>query len=106
RRDSFAVHDLGWKDDPMSTISRARIVVVPNRVAYFDLLPLEAAALGKGIVFSSVGGNIDQHALLPDSVACDLENLGSGIERAIELCAEDDNWGRRNIDAFERNFTS
>ncbi|MGN8026986.1 glycosyltransferase family 4 protein [Microbacterium sp. 22242] len=104
RRASAGVHDLGWQDDPVPAIARARLVVVPNRVAYYDLLPLEAAALGKALVFTAVGGNVDQHALLPDTVLCGPDDLVGGIARGIELSA-DPAWGRANADAWERTFT-
>jgi len=104
RRASGVVRDLGWRDDPIPAIAAARFLVVPNRIAYFDLLPLEAAALGKGLVFTAVGGNVDQHAMLPDSVICAPSRLQEGISRAIAL-SEDPEWGRANAVAYEREFT-
>ncbi|GAA4485977.1 glycosyltransferase family 4 protein [Microbacterium panaciterrae] len=104
RRASDAVHDLGWLDDPTPAIARARFLVIPNRTAYFDLLPLEAAALGKGLVFTAVGGNVDQQALLPDSVLCAPSELAAGIEQGIELSA-DPAWGHANAAAYEQVFT-
>lgn len=104
RRASSAVRDLGWRDDPIPAIAAARFLVVPNRIAYFDLLPLEAAALGKGLVLTAVGGNVDQHALLPDSVICEPDELDEGISRALAL-SEDPGWGSANAVAYERDLT-
>ncbi|MFB7843198.1 glycosyltransferase [Microbacterium sp. NPDC056052] len=106
RRPSPAVRDLGWRDDPVPVIAAARMLVVPNRVAYFDLLPLEAAALGRGLVFTAVGGGIDQHRLLPDSVLCAPGDVVGGIRRALARREEDPHWGAGNVPAYERTFTA
>lgn len=106
RRSSPAVRDLGWRDDPVPVIAAARMLVVPNRVAYFDLLPLEAAALGRGLVLTAVGGGIDQHRLLPDSVLCAPDDVVGGIRRALSRLAEDPDWGAGNVPAYERTLTA
>lgn len=106
RRSSPAVRDLGWRDDPVPVIAAARMLVVPNRVAYFDLLPLEAAALGRGLVFTAVGGGIDQHRLLPDSVLCAPGDVLGGIRRALSRLEEDPDWGAGNVRAYERTLTA
>ncbi|WP_298745161.1 glycosyltransferase family 4 protein [uncultured Microbacterium sp.] len=106
RRPSSAVNDLGWRDDPVPVIAAAQMLVVPNRVAYFDLLPLEAAALGKALVFTAVGGGIDQHGLLPDSVLCAPDDVAGGIRDALARYEDDPLWGAANVPAFERTLTA
>ena len=104
RMNSDAVTDLGWSDDPHSMIATADVVVVPNRVAYYDLLPLEVAALGRGMVMTKVGGNNDQLSLLPDSVAVTIDGVVEGIEEAVMLAEKNPTWGLKNVGAFEEHF--
>lgn len=105
KRDSEAVTDLGWSDAPHPIIARADVIVVPNRTAYFDLLPLEAAALGRGLVLTRVGGNLDQLERLPDSVGAEPDAVADGIRAAIAHVARSRAWGARNADAFREQFT-
>jgi len=58
------------------------------------------------MVFTAVGGNIDQHHLLPDSVLCNVDELTFGIVRAIELSEDDCEWGSANRGAFVDRFTN
>jgi Glycosyltransferase len=51
--------DFGWQKEPHQLMKNADVIIVPNRATYFDLLPLEAMALGKIVIVSPVGGNID-----------------------------------------------
>lgn len=105
RRESASVTDLGWHDEPHAVIARADIIVVPNRIAYFDLLPLEAAALGRGLVLTEVGGNIDQLERLPDSIGADPRALPEAVLAAVARKQASGSWGERNAVAFGREFT-
>lgn len=105
KRHSDEVTDLGWHDAPHAVIAQADIVVVPNRIAYFDLLPLEAAALGRGLVLTHVGGNIDQLQHLPDSVGSTPGAVAEAVRTAISLKRASASWGQRNAEAFDREFT-
>ena len=105
KRASENVTDLGWHDAPHSVIAQADIIVVPNRSAYFDLLPLEAAALGRGLVLTRVGGNIDQLERLPDSVGGEPEAVADAVRTAIALKYATASWGQRNTDAYLCEFT-
>lgn len=104
--DSPHVTDLGWSDSPASIIADAGIVVVPNRSAYFDLLPLEAAALAKPLVMTSVGGNVDQAAALPDTILCSVDELSDAIEVGLRKLTDDPTWGAANRSAYLSRFTS
>lgn len=102
------VIDLGWREDIFEIISRADIIVVPNRIAYYDLLPLECAALGKPLVMTAVGGNLDQLNDLLDSVACEPApgDLAYAIENAVQLLRAQSDWGRKNRVSYASNFSS
>lgn len=107
RRPAPGVKDWGWQDSPHDILAQASMVVVPNRVAYFDLLPLEAAALSVGLVMTEVGGNLAQLARLPDAVGCDPSpgSLATGISQALGLLAKDPDWGCGNAQVFERYYS-
>nr|WP_314262444.1 glycosyltransferase [uncultured Devosia sp.] len=103
------VHDLGWRSDIHALVQGAQLVAIPNRVAYYDLLPLECAALGKPMVMSAVGGSIDQAALLPDTVAYSPEGedaLLVAVETALRRLAADPDWGKENASRYKLTFTS
>jgi len=109
KRDTAAVTDLGWRDDIWPVLGGAGIVAVPNRIAYYDLLPLECAALGKPMVMTAVGGSPDQLRDLPDTVACpeaSAEALARAIVEAVGLRRANPSWGERNREAYTRLFTA
>lgn len=51
------VVDLGWQEKVFDYMNACDIIVLPNRYAYFDLVALEAIALGKVVIASHIGGN-------------------------------------------------
>lgn len=105
RRESDWVEDLGWQSAPESTILNAGIVVIPNRVAFFDLLPLEAASLGVGLVLTRLGGNKRQLEMLPDAFGCDIDSVAEGIQRGLDELQIRPNWGTANRVAYLEYFT-
>jgi glycosyltransferase involved in cell wall biosynthesis len=103
-----SVNDRGWVNDIFSALLECDIIVVPNRVCYYDLLPLEAASCGRPIVFTPVGGNIDQAESLPDSILCnslELNDIVSGIEEAINKKTLNFRWGIANREKYLKFFT-
>jgi hypothetical protein len=109
RRHSDTVIDLGWRDDVFSVLRAVSLIVVPNRIAYYDLLPLECAALAKPLVMTAVGGSTDQLADLPDSISCataDVLSLSAAMAKALDVFAFDRGWGTKNKISFEREFTA
>lgn len=99
--------DLGWKTNPHDYIAAADIVLSPNRVTYFDLLPLEAMALGKVILTSPVGGNLDLQMyskgilLAPQNEA----HLYLDIIQEIRNSTSFNALGEQNITAYHKYFS-
>lgn len=109
KSDCEFINNLGWRNDVFSVIAAADIIVIPNRIAYYDLLPLECAALGKPLVMTCVGGNVDQMSDLPDVIPCigiDASSLAFSIKNAIEKFRENNEWGCNNKIAYDKIFTS
>ena len=52
-------HELGYISDAQNLMNASDVVVIPNRNTYFDLVILEALSLGKIVITSNTGGNID-----------------------------------------------
>lgn len=51
--------ELGYINDAINLMSISDVVVIPNRNTYFDLVIIEALSLGKVVITSNTGGNID-----------------------------------------------
>lgn len=102
------VGDLGWREDIFDVIRAADIIVVPNRRGYYDLFPIECAALGKPLVMTRVGGNADIAGDLPDVIPCEptVESLVDAIQTAIETYKNSPGWGERNRQSYEAAFTA
>lgn len=101
--------NLGWRSDVFDIISGVDIIVIPNRVSYFDLLPIECAALGKPLIMTKVGGSIDQLNDLIDSIAFEEltpESLMNAMVEAIKIKKMNPNWGINNKLAYERLYTT
>nr|WP_238336718.1 glycosyltransferase [Vibrio sp. S12_S33] len=49
--------NLGWRSDALELINAVDYVLVPNNVAYFDLIILEAISMGKRVITTYVGGS-------------------------------------------------
>ena len=109
KKESPYVINMGWRRDLLTLLQEVDIVVIPNRIAYYDLLPLECAALAKPLVMTAVGGSKDQLDDLPDSIACpepDAEQLAACIQVAVKRLYNDFSWGRKNRQAYEKLFTT
>jgi glycosyltransferase involved in cell wall biosynthesis len=55
--DDENVINLGWRKDIADIISAMDLIIIPNRVTYFDLLPIESLMLGTPVAITGVGGN-------------------------------------------------
>ncbi|RZQ32704.1 glycosyltransferase, partial [Vibrio vulnificus] len=85
--------DLGWRSDIGDIINYCDILVVPNRVTYFDLLPIESLLLGTPVCVTNVGGN----KFLLDKLngcgvyeydVCDLSSFTGLLKMATESTIE------------------
>ena len=108
-RTSSCVKDLGWRSDIGAVMCKADVIVVPNRVTYFDLLPIECAALGKPLVLTATGGNKELAAMLPDTVTTPVASsvaIADGICSCLKELEQNVNYGSRNRAIYESMFTS
>ncbi len=55
--DSDNVNNLGWRSDIGDIIKALDLVLIPNRLTYFDLLPIECLMLGTPVAVTPTGGN-------------------------------------------------
>jgi len=51
--------NLGWQENPHNIINAGDVLMLPNRYTYFDLIVIETMAIGKPLIVSATGGNID-----------------------------------------------
>lgn len=51
--------ELGYIDNAPDLMNASDVVVIPNRNTYFDLVIIEALSVGKIVITSNTGGNID-----------------------------------------------
>lgn len=97
-------------DEIANAISACDIVIVPNRVNYFDLIILEAMCLGKPVVTTKVGGA--KHILSPGVFLVDLsESIADELESWLfnHLASNQDTLsaaGRANRLVYEKQFSA
>lgn len=104
-----SVVDYGWCENIEKIFLESDIIIVPNRVAYYDLLPLEAAAYGLPIVFTPVGGNVDQAEKLVDVIlakSVDENSIFDSIVEAMHIKMHNPNWGVENRKIYLKEFTA
>ncbi len=102
-------HELGWISNGQDVMANADVLLLPNTRTYFDLIALEALALGIPIIASATGGNKKLATLSPGIVLFDSTDTGleSAIERFLSLCAaKRAELGKANAAAYERYCTS
>lgn len=102
------VIDMGFTKDMGSVFENVSLITIPNKITYYDLLPLECAAYGKPMVMSAVGGNIDQARDLPDTLtfsSCDIKDFREKIILALNKLDENPSWGELNKTIYEKQFT-
>lgn len=102
------VIDMGFTSDIGTVFNNVDLILIPNRIAYYDLLPIECASYGKPMVLSAVGGNIDQAEDFPDTLtfsSCNINDFHNQIQNALSRLSEDSSWGVSNKVAYEKEFT-
>ena len=106
--ESSNIYNLGFISDVGSLLENVDMVIIPNRITYYDLLPIECAAYGKPLIFSNVGGNISQNKDMPDSLLFsseDINDLCATIKKTVDIRNENKLWGSKNRLAYENLFT-
>lgn len=51
--------ELGYISDAQNLINASDVVIIPNRNTYFDLVIIEILSMGKIVITSHTGGNVD-----------------------------------------------
>lgn len=109
--------DLGYLTEELADVVNAvDLVIVPNRVSYFDFFILEAMSLGKPVLTSRVGGNVcidspgvffldklDSETILVAMVellsnGAELEKKGKANELVYEQLYGLRSFGKRHLD--------
>lgn len=99
--------DLGYlnAEQLANAVAAVDLVVVPNRVSYFDLLILEAMSVGKVVLTTPVGGNVCFGApgiIFVERVSA--EDVLRGIEKLLSQYDLLESLGRANRTIFEREY--
>lgn len=109
--------ELGYINNSNSLMKRADCIIIPNRNTYFDLIIVEALAVGAIIITSDTGGNIDiakgtNGMILFESG--NMESLNNAIEKFLHMSKDQKRMMRENnrrfydencsIDRFSRSY--
>lgn len=99
--------DLGYlnAEQLANAVAAVDIVVVPNRVSYFDLLILEAMSAGKVVLTTPVGGNVCFGApgvLFVEKVSA--EDILESVEKLLSKYNLLEHLGRENRRIFEQEY--
>lgn len=98
--------DLGYLTNQLAdAVAAVDLVVVPNRVSYFDLFILEAMSLGKVVLTSRVGGNVCFDA--PGILFVEELTAESFLQNIEKLLSQDELrefMGRENQRYFEQEY--
>jgi glycosyltransferase involved in cell wall biosynthesis len=94
--------EIGWTRKVHSLIQSCDIFVLPNRSTYFDLVALEAMALGRPLVATDTGGNKALARFSDGILLCEPTSVSirARIEEAIKDRAQLALLGARNRAAF------
>lgn len=79
--------EVGWTNKVHSLIKTCDVFVLPNRNTYFDLVAIEAMALGRPIIATDTGGNKTLATLSEEILLC--EPTPEAIRGRIEDIAGD-----------------
>lgn len=75
--------ELGYISDPQNLINASDVVIIPNRNTYFDLVIVEVLSIGKVLITSNTGGNID---IANNTEGVMLFNAGDSEELYKVIC--------------------
>lgn len=95
--------ELGYISDAMNLMNLSDIVFIPNRNTYFDLVIIEALSLGKIVITSNTGGNLDIAEDCKGLLLFDNEQANSFIDvidRVLNMNEEE----RKLLENSSRNY--
>ncbi|CAB3389562.1 glycosyltransferase family 4 protein [Kyrpidia spormannii] len=98
--------DLGWlgREEVANLMNAVDIVMVPNRVTFFDLLILEAMSLGKPVLTSLTGGNKCMQRFSKGIITIDSPTPDAYLTAILEGVGWDE-LGEENRQAYVTHFT-
>lgn len=96
-------HELGYISDAQNLMNASDVVVIPNRNTYFDLVILEALSLGKIVITSNTGGNIDISKDTDALVLFDNNEDGS-LLKAISMIKNMSTSNRKTLEEAALHF--
>ncbi len=82
-------HECGYIEDVYNLLGDADVVVVPNRNTYFDLIIIEALSMGKIVLSTNTGGNLDISRLCKGLILFDTENEADFKEKLLKIFSLD-----------------
>lgn len=99
------LQNLGWRRDIANVVNAVDVVVIPNRVANFDLLALEVMSLGKPIVASAIGGNLYLASTAKGVHLFEDLEPGAILDKLNEIYHEKDfDYGQANKSVYEETY--
>lgn len=102
------VHNLGFVKNIGAIIQQCNLIIIANKITYYDLLPIECAAYGLPLIYSDNGGNIDQAKEFTDSLLFktnSVDSLAETIEKAADMIMTNSDWGQINKTTYLHDFT-
>lgn len=102
------VVDMGYEQNIGAVLKNVDLVVIPNRIAYYDLFPIECASFGKPMILSDAGGNKDQAEVFSDCLTFpsgDVSAFHNQIMEALQKLSENSLWGEANRTVYKNQFT-
>ncbi len=95
--------ELGYITDAANLMNAADVIAIPNRNTYFDLVIIEALSLGKIVISSNTGGNVDIAQKTDGLILFDNEREESLFD-AILRVKEMDEMERKRLENASQEF--
>lgn len=81
--------ELGWVENPGEVLRATDVFVLPNRMTYFDIVLIEALAMGTVVVASATGGNKSVHELTNGAITLFDTTVGD-LKVKLKKCIADE----------------
>jgi glycosyltransferase involved in cell wall biosynthesis len=102
-------HEFGWITNAPDLVANADVLLLPNTRTYFDLVALEAMAIGVPILALRTGGNKRLGEMSPGVMLFDMteESFTAALQRFVEMTPDQRaELGRYNRAAYHAYFTT